>query len=128
MHYIFTGQSYVQFYFDLLGLTVALVLPLSGLVAFVLTLLLVNRGKGISVGPALILIVPLPMYIGLFAALNILLGILPPIPKLNYEPRLGELAFTYWAAEYAIRAGMLWSIPAYLTAVIGTTVRSFRGS
>jgi hypothetical protein len=127
MREVFT-KSYLHTYFVALGPTFALLLPISALVAFVLTLLLVRRGRGEALGPALLIIVPMPVYVGTFAAIYGVLSFLPPIPKLNTQPSHLDVAFELWMADICVFSGMLLSTPAYLTAVIGTTIRSFRGT
>ena len=63
------GQSYLMWFLQTLGLGGPLV-AMAALAAFVLTLVVVLRGRGPNVGAALVFIVPLPVLVSVFWVLK----------------------------------------------------------
>ncbi len=65
----FVGQSYLMWFLQTLGLG-GLLVALAALTAFVLTLVVVLRGRGTTVGAALVFMVPLPVLVSVFWVLK----------------------------------------------------------
>ena len=63
------GQSYFSWMSNALG-PYAILLPLAGLICFLLALILVLRGKGPMAAAGLILVAHVPLLIGVFAAIQ----------------------------------------------------------
>jgi hypothetical protein len=61
-------ESLLSWMLHALGAKYVILLPVSALVGFVLTLIVVIRGKGPMAGVALMLIIPIPFLISLFAS------------------------------------------------------------
>jgi hypothetical protein len=61
-------QSYLEFFFGALGVRYTFLLPLAALVSFVLVLIVVLRGRGNWVTAVLVLLVPLPFYVGIMGS------------------------------------------------------------
>jgi hypothetical protein len=121
-------ESLLMFYFHALGFRYALLIPLAAFVAFVLALILVIRGKGPALGPALVLIVPMAVYIGIFAGVDGIVASCQVLAITGGSPNSSEIARGVAMSFVAPMLAMFLSIPAYLAAVIGTTIRSFRGT
>ena len=117
-------ESLLAWTFSALGVRYTLLLPLAGLVCFLLVLLLVIRGKGPWVSTALLLIVPLPLLLGIFAAIEGLIASYAVIANSPTIPKPSEWAAGYAAALVAPIVGMLVMGPAYATACLGSFLRS----
>ncbi len=63
-------QSFVAWVFSSLGFPYVILLPLAGVLCFLPALILVLRGKGPMAAASLVLIVPVPFLIGVFAAIR----------------------------------------------------------
>ena len=118
--------SMLQWIVSALGIPYIFLLPLAGLVSFVLALLVVLRGKGPMAVLAVILIVPIPFLVGLFAATNGAMASLAVIASSPTAPKPAEIAEGVSTAIIAPMVGMLLMVPAYAAAVVGAIIRSFR--
>jgi hypothetical protein len=105
----------------------AIMLPLCALGSFALTLLLVFRGKGSATWAALLLIVPAPMLLGLFGALNGSVASFSVVAMSDVALKTSEVAAGVSAALLLPFAGMLLAGPSYLAATIGLICRSLQG-
>jgi hypothetical protein len=109
-----------------LGYEYALLLPLAALACFLLALVVVARGKGPMAAVALLLIVPAPFLIGLFAGVKYAIVALNEIAVGVGSSQESRLAAGISAALVAPLVGLLMTIPGYGIAVIGSLIRSFR--
>jgi hypothetical protein len=114
----------LEWMFRMLGLFYGILLPLAGLVSFLLVLILLLRGKGPMAAASLVLIVHIPLLIGLFAAIEG--GIQTCTVIHGVAPTATEFAFGISTSLVAPLVGMLVMVPSYLAAVIGTFIRAVR--
>lgn len=114
----------LEWMFRMLGLFYGILLPLAGLVSFLLVLILLLRGKGPMAAASLVLIVHIPLLIGLFAAIEG--GIQTCTVIHGVAPTSAEFAIGISTSLVAPLVGMLMMVPGYLAAVIGTFIRAVR--
>jgi hypothetical protein len=117
-------QSMLLGLFNSLGLMYTVLLLLSGLVSFLLALLLVIRGKGPFLGVALFLIVHVPMLIGVYAAVEGVINMYSLISMSAGTPKPSEIAAGISTSLVSITVGMFLTIPGYAVAAIGSLVRA----
>lgn len=117
-------QSFLQWIFMALGLKYTLLLPLAAFVAFVLTLVILLRGRGPMAAAALIFIVPMPFVIGIYGAIEGQIAVYQVIAATAVQPKPSELAEGTSMALATPMVGMLLMVPAYLLATAGLIVRS----
>ena len=118
------AQSLLSWMFSALGIGYGILLPLAGLVCFLLVLVVVLRGRGPLAAAALILIVHVPLLIGLFAAFQGAIASFTVIATSASTPKPSELAAGISTALFAPLVGVLFMVPAYATAALGALVRS----
>ena len=121
-------QSLLSWMFTALGLPYVLLLPLAGLMCFLFALIVVLRGKGPMAAAALILIVHVPLFIGVFAAIQGAIASYTVIAMSAATPKPSEVAAGISTALVAPLVGMLLMVPGYATAAIGAFIRSFGAS
>lgn len=121
-------QSLFNSVISALGFPYVILLPLAGLVCFLLALIVVLRGKGPMSGPALILIVHIPFLIGIFAAIQGTIASYIIIATSASTPKPSELAEGISTALFAPTVGMLLMVPSYATAAIGAFIRCLGGN
>jgi hypothetical protein len=117
-------QSYLQFFFSALGIRYSFLLPLAALVSFVLVLIVVLRGKGSWMSAALVLLVPLPFYVGILGVIDGMLASLQVIAMSDTSPKPSALAEGISMSLVTALVGLWLSVPGYLLAVVGSIVRS----
>ena len=117
-------QSYLSWIFNSLGLFYGTLLPLLALVTFAMTLVLVAKGKGPMVGPALLLIVPVPMLLGFFGAIQGAIKSCTVISLSNVPVKASELALGISGALVLPMFGMLLMAPSFAVALFGMFLRS----
>ena len=103
-----------------------LLLLLAGFVSFVLALILVTRGKGAMAAASIVLVVHVPVFIGVVAALNGAISALIVISSSQTAPKPVEIAGGVAAALVGPMLGIVLAAPGYGVAAIGAFVRSFR--
>ena len=103
-------------------------------VAFILTALILWRGKGPFASAALVLVVLSPLMVGMFAGLHFATRILLEIAsseqaKINGEVHIRPIDHDMLALEMIspISTALFLSIPTYLLAMIGACVKVWRG-
>lgn len=118
------GQSYLGWMLAALGVPYMILLPLAGLVCFLLALILVLRGKGPMAATALILIVHVPLLIGVFAAIQGGIASYRVIAMSETAPKPSEVAAGVSVALFAPLVGMLLMVPGYAAAAVGAFIRA----
>ena len=117
-------QSYLMFVYESLGLRYALLLPLTALISFNLTLLVVLRGRGAAAGFALLFIVPMPLMVGVHGFLD---GWIASGQVMAAGGVPNNLGLGMAMSLVAPMVGMWLTIPSYLLAMIALLMRSWRG-
>lgn len=117
-------QSYVVWIFSSLG-PFAVLLPLAGLLSFVLALIIVARGKGPMAAVALLLIVHVPMLIGFFGAVQGAINSYSVIAMSAVAVKPSEVAAGISTALVSLMVGMVVTAPGYAVAALGGLARSF---
>ena len=107
--------------FDLVGLNYLLIIVLSSVASFLITLTIVRKGKGALAGSALILAVLMPFFVGLYFAV---VGSMRNLVFLSMNPDQEFRATGLATALFVLLIGMFLMIPSYLLAVIAATLRS----
>lgn len=116
-------ESFAMWMVRALGLF-ALLLPLAGIVCFVLTLLVVLRGNGPFAAAALLLIVSIPLLIGFFGFLQGALTSFQVIATSIRAPQPYEVADGIACGLFSPILGLFVSTPSLLAAGIGSLVRA----
>lgn len=119
------GTSQLEFILQSLGPMYAVLLLLSALIAFVLTALLVFRGKGSAAAVALLLIIPLPMFIGAFGALDALIDTYRIVADSMVEPRPSVIAGGIASTLIRMLMSMFVSGPTLVLALAGSSIRAW---
>ncbi len=117
-------QSLLFWVFTSLGFPYVILLPLAGFLCFVLTLIVVLRGRGPMAAAALILIVHVPLLIGAFAAIQGGIASYTVIAMSETAPKPSEVAEGISTALVAPMVAMLLMVPGYATAALGAFIRS----
>ena len=117
-------QSRLGWIFSSLGLWYTLILPAVALVCFVLTLLLVLRGRGPMAAAAIALIVPVPFLIGIAAALRGAMASFIVIASSSTPAKPSEIAVGISTALVVPLVSLFLMVPSYLVAVAGATIRA----
>lgn len=117
-------QSFLSWMFSALGLPYVILLPLAGLVCILLVLAVVVRGKGPMAAAALVLVVPIPLLIGVFAAIQGGMASYAVIATSATAPKPSEIAAGISTALVAPLVGMLLMVPGYAIATFGAFIRS----
>lgn len=117
-------QSYLSWMINALG-PYGILLPLTGLMCFLLALILVLRGKGPMAAAGLILIVHVPFLIGVLAAIQGGIASYTIIAASEIPPKPSEVAAGISTALFAPLVGMFVMVPSYATAALGAFIRSF---
>jgi hypothetical protein len=118
-------QSLVSWITTSLGFKYTILLPLSALAGFVLTLIIVTRGKGPMAGVALVFSVPIPLLVGVFAAIEGGVNSFREIAAFAQEPATTKIAAAISTCLVAPMVGMLLTAPSYIVATVGALSRSF---
>lgn len=119
-------QSMLGWTFRALGWTYTLALPLAGLIAFVLALIIVIRG-GSYAGSALLFVVPIPLLVGLLGFLDGLIRGYQMLATPNSAPKPWEMAEAVSTSLVTPLVSMLLMAPAYLVAAGGLFLRTLMG-
>ena len=106
-----------------LGFPYLILLPLAGLLCFLLALIVVRRGNGPMSAPALILIVHVPFLIGVWAAIQGGIASYIIIATSVSTPKPSEVAEGISTALVAPMVGMMLMVPSYATAALGAFIR-----
>lgn len=117
-------QSWLHFYYDSCGLLFSLLLPLFGLLGFALTVALVVRGRGATLGPTLVFAVLLPVFIGLYGTIDGFVSTFRVLAASVSTPKPAEVAMGIQMSLVTLWLGMFLAIPSYVVAAGGTVARS----
>ncbi len=117
-------QSYLMWMYSALGIKYALLLPASAASSFVVTLLLVVRGKGAFAAAAIVLVVSLPLLVGIVGALDGTMASFAVISVSSVTPKPSEWARGVSMALVAPWLGFWLMVPTFLLATIGSAVRA----
>jgi hypothetical protein len=120
-------QSMLYWYYSALGLKYSLLLPFVAFVAFLLTLVIVFRGKGSLAGVALVFIVPLPVLIGIYASVEGAIAMYQVVAGSTVEAKSSELAQGISMSLASTWVGMFLTAPSYLVAMFGLAARALFG-
>jgi hypothetical protein len=107
-----------------LGYGYAFLLPAAALISFATVLILILRGKGPELVGTLLLIVPLPVFVGGFGTVQRLFQFNVLISQMNTIPKPSEYAYVTAMCLVPLGLGLLFALPSYLFATIGLTVRA----
>ncbi|HXT57253.1 MAG TPA: hypothetical protein VN699_01410 [Pirellulales bacterium] len=118
------NESYLLWLFHALGFRYSVLLSAAGLLSFVLTLIVVRRGKGPLAGAALLFIVPLPFFIGSYSVLDAVTAVCGVLAASTTAPTSSELARGIGMSLASLWVGMLLAAPGYLVAMLGLFQRS----
>ena len=119
-------QSRLMWMVSSLGTNAAL-LSLVALVAFIVVLILILRGRGPAMVGAILLIVPLPLYVALLGAEKGTVASFAVIALSDVQLKQSELFAGLGAMLVSILVAILLTMPAFLLATIGLTVQALRG-
>ncbi len=107
-----------------LGTTYLVLLPAAALLSIVLALAVVIRGRGPMAAAMLILVVPIPLMIGCYAALHGVINAFQILAVSGTAPKPSDIATVVAVSLLPPFVGLLLMTPAYTVATIGTFVRS----
>jgi MotA/TolQ/ExbB proton channel family protein len=119
-------QSFLLWFFSALGVRYTFLLPLAALLAFVLILVLVIRGRGWAAGAAVVLLVPLPFVVGILGTIDGIMMSYMVIAASDVRPKPAAVAEGVSTALVTALVGLLLMVPGYVLAVGGLLLRSFR--
>ncbi len=117
-------QSLLEYYYWALGLKYAIALPLAAAFSFVMTAIVVLRGRGAPAIAAILLLAPLPVYLGMMAAADGFVASGRVIALGPVAPNPAELVHGFCMAMAPISVGMFLAIPGFLVASMGMLIRS----
>ena len=118
-------QSFLMWYLQTLGVG-GLMIAAAALVAFTLTMLIVLRGKNMTSGSALMLIVPLPLLAGFFSMLKGMMASFGVIVRANVQITVSEIAAALAETSASLLFAILAMAPSYLLAMGYLFSRSLR--
>jgi hypothetical protein len=117
-------HSKLSWFFSALGLQYSLLLPLAALVAFILTLLLVIRGRGPLASAALMFAVSLPLLVGVYGFFDGMIAGFIIIAQSVVSPKPSEYAQGISTALVTPLVGMFLMAPSFLVALFGSFIRA----
>lgn len=116
--------SYLVWMYQALGIRHSFLLPASAILAFVLVLLVVLKGKDSTIGPCLVLIVPLPLLVGMYAMFDGLVASFQVLSASQVAPKPAEIFEGLAMSSVAPFLGMFLALPSYFAAVLGLLIRT----
>ena len=115
------GETLLGWIVEAAGPLCLLIMVLSGVASFIMTLAIVRKGTEPLAGSALILAVLMPFFVGLYFAV---VGSMRNLVFLSMNPDQEFRATGLATALFVLLIGMFLMIPSYLLAVIAATLRS----
>ena len=119
-------QSFALWFFSALGWRYALLLPLTGLLAFVLILVLLIRGRSWATGAAIVLLAPLPLLVGLLGTIDGAILSHMVIASSDVTPKPSAVAEGISTSLITALVGLLLMVPNYILAVVGLLIRALQ--
>jgi hypothetical protein len=107
-------ESYLVWFYKALGIRYTVLLPGSGLMVFLGALAVIGLARRPAPLAAYMLFVPLPFFIGVFAAVDGMIAAYSVIAYSSTMPKPSEFAAGYSTALVAPLVGMLVTAPTYL--------------
>ena len=118
-------QSRFMWMLSAMGFEVIFLLAAAA-IAFAVVLLMILRGKGPAMVGAILLIVPLPLYVGLMGALKGIVASSSVIALSDASLKQSEIFMALAEMFLLIRVGAFLTIPAFLLATVGLIVRALQ--
>ena len=120
--------TYVEWVFSVLAPVDCLLFVVAGTCGFVMTLLMVRRGKGDKPSIGILLCIGLPLLVGLQATVSgMIKGMISIATHATGESNQEDMARVIAMSLFPLLLGILLMIPGYLVATIGLFRRSIRG-
>ena len=117
-------QSFLVWFISSLGWRYGLLLPLVAAIAFILTVIIVLRGRGPYATAALLLIVPMPLIVGMVGVVDGLMNSLMVIAMSSSSPKPSVFAQGISTSLVTAMVGFLLMFPSYMLAMLGMFARS----
>ncbi len=117
-------QSFLSWIFTALGFPYVILLTLAALLSFAVALIVVVRGRGPMATAALVLVVPMPLLVGLFGAIQGAISSYTVIAMSSTSPKPSDMAAGISTALVAAMVGVAFTAPGYAVATIGAVLRS----
>jgi hypothetical protein len=117
-------QSLLQFYVSALGPTYLVLLPLAALVGFVVTLIVVIRGRGPMAVAALVLAAMLPLLVGIESTIDGMMASSMIFAKSAAQAKSSEVAHSVSMSLASLKVAFWLTAPIVLLAVVGSLARS----
>jgi hypothetical protein len=124
----YESQSLVSFFIHALGHRYLVLLPLAGMVSFALTLLVLIKGKGPSMGALVVLLVLLPLTVGYYGYIDGLISSYSVIAASETMPKPSELSNGVSMSLVSMLVGFWMSLPTLVLSIAGLTVRALKGT
>lgn len=121
------GQSRLMWMLRALGPEFVLLLPATALIALVVVLILVLRGKGPAMVGAILLVVPLPIYVALLGVLSGMIRTCGVVLMADTPIKQSDLADVLADVLICMLFAMTLTLPAILLATAGLIVRALQG-
>ena len=118
--------SFLSWIIESLSGPLLLLLLLSGVMCFIVALILVRRGEGPFAAAALVLIVNVPVFIGVFAGMYGSLSALRAVALSVGTPKPSEVVAIVVAVLLGPLLGILLALPGYAVAASGAYLRAIR--
>ena|GEM_PF-2933424 len=120
--------SYLEWVFSVLAPVDCLLFVVAGVCGFVMTLLMVRRGKGDKPSVGILLCIGLPLLVGLQSTVRgMIKGMISIATHATGDTNQADMASIIAQALFPLLLGILLMIPGYLVATIGLFRRSIRG-
>ncbi len=116
--------SGLDWFFHALGLHFAVVLPLLGVLAFVLAGIAIRKFKAPALTAILVVVVPLPLYYGAVGMVDGIISSMMVISNTDSVIRSTDLAEGGAMSLVSLQVGLILSLPAYILAVIALIYRA----
>lgn len=118
-------QSGLSLIISGMGAKYGLLLLAAASTSVAVTLLLMFRGRGAALGPALLLIVPLPLVVAAFAVVGGVMDSYGVIASSDVAPKPSEVAQGFSRAISTALGAICFMFPIGILAVVGGLVRAF---
>ncbi len=117
-------SSKLQWFVSALGPSYLMLLALAGFLAFILTVVLVIKGKGPLVGASLWFAVTMPLWVGVLGFFDGMIDSFIIIAQSTTSPKPAEVASGFSTALVTPLVGLWLMAPSFLVATLGSLIRS----